>query len=43
MDVLPFRTEIRRLIELRQEGEYWDFKKSGIKTNVIKLEDGVEL
>lgn len=27
MDVLSFRTEIRRLIELRQEGEYWDFKK----------------
>lgn len=27
MDVLSFRTEIRRLIELRQEGKYWDFKK----------------
>lgn len=27
MDLLSFRTEIRQLIELRQEGEYWDFKK----------------
>lgn len=27
MDMLSLRAEIRRLISLRQEGEYWDFKK----------------
>lgn len=27
MDVLSFETEVRQLIGLQQEGEYWDFKK----------------
>lgn len=27
MDMFSFNSEIRRLISLRQEGEYWDFKK----------------
>ena len=39
MDVLSFRTEIRRLIELRQEGEYWDFKKEWYQNKSDLLHD----
>ena len=39
MDVLSFRTEIRRLIELRQEGEYWDFKKEWYQNKSDLLND----
>ena len=39
MDVLSFKTEIRRLIELRQEGEYWDFKKEWYQNKSDLLHD----
>ena len=39
MDVLSFRTEIRRLIELRQEGKYWDFKKEWYQNKSDLLHD----
>lgn len=39
MDVFSFRTEIRQLIELRQEGEYWDFKKEWYQNKSDLLHD----
>ena len=39
MDVLSFRTEISQLIELRQEGAYWDFKKEWHKNKADLLHD----
>ena len=39
MDVFSSRTEIGRLLELRQEGEYWDFKKEWHKNKSDLLHD----
>ena len=39
MDVFSIRTEIGRLLELRQEGEYWDFKKEWHKNKSDLLHD----
>lgn len=37
--MFSFSTEIRRLIELRQEGENWDFKKEWHKSKPNLLHD----
>lgn len=39
MDMFSFREEILRLIALRQEGEYWDFKKEWHKSKPDLLHD----
>lgn len=39
MDMFSFREEVLRLIALRQEGEYWDFKKEWHKSKPDLLHD----
>jgi len=39
MDVLSFETEVRQLIGLQQEGEYWDFKKEWHQNKADLLHD----
>lgn len=39
MDMISFREEISRLIALRQEGEYWDFKKEWYNNKSDLLHD----
>ena len=39
MDMLSLREEILQLIALRQEGEYWDFKKEWYKRKPDLLHD----
>ena len=39
MDMFSFDSEIRRLISLRQEGEYWDFKKEWYQNKSDFLHD----
>ena len=39
MDVLSFETEVRQLIGLQQEGEYWDFKKEWYQNKADLLHD----
>lgn len=39
MNMFSLSTEIRRLISLRQEGEYWDFKKEWYKNKSDLLHD----
>ena len=39
MDMFSFDSEIRRLISLRQEGEYWDFKKEWYQNKPDFLQD----
>lgn len=39
MDVLSFETEVKQLIGLQQEGEYWDFKKEWHQNKADLLHD----